>query len=102
VLLQVLDEPDQLAVGLDGEGHRAVVWVDQLVLDAVQIEAAPPAGDLGVGEDLGQPRGVVGRRRPKADGMAAQRSGLGRDHGLSFMRAPAGAGRWWRRPGPGR
>jgi hypothetical protein len=65
-LLPGLDEPDQLPVGLHSEGHGAVLGVDQLPWDPVEVEAAPPAGDLGVGEDLGQraaSSGVIGRRR---------------------------------------
>jgi hypothetical protein len=36
-LLPALDEPDQLPVGLDGEGDGAVVGVDQLPLEPVGV-----------------------------------------------------------------
>jgi hypothetical protein len=92
-LLPVLDEADQLPVGLHREGDRPVVGVDKFPLDPVQVVAAPPAGDLGVGKDLGQPHRVVGGRRPEADGLAVQRSGLGRDNGRCPYEG-AGRGCW--------
>jgi hypothetical protein len=44
VLLPVLDKPDHLPVGLDGEGRCAVVEGHQLSLDPVKVKAASTTG----------------------------------------------------------
>lgn len=67
-----LDIADDLAVVLDDEGEVGGVAVDQVVEDAREIEIAPPAGDVGLGQDRRQGRRILGRRRSQGDLAAAQ------------------------------
>ena len=66
------------AVELDHEGLLVRVALDELGLDALQVEAAPPVRDLGLGQDPEQGRGVGGCRRPERDVAAAQLHGVER------------------------
>ena len=57
VLLRVHDDPDQLAVRLDGERHRLRV-VEEIAPHSPLVVLAPPADDLGLLQDLDHARHV--------------------------------------------
>ncbi len=59
VLLDRLDVPDDDAVLLDDVRAFVRVADDQLGDDTLEIEVAPPARDLGLGEDRGEGRSVA-------------------------------------------
>jgi hypothetical protein len=70
-LLVVLDEADRLTLVEDREGRGVVPslgLLDQLGLADVR----PPAGHLGVGDELREPGSVLDPKRPEHDPFAAQ------------------------------
>ena len=84
VLLDGLDVADDLARVLDDERLLLGAGLDEVGHDALEVEGAPPAGHTWLGQDRGQRRGVLDRRRAQGDVAAAQfhgasvASGLGR------------------------
>ena len=62
-LLDRLDVADDDAVLLDDERDLLRAADDQLGDDALEVEVAPPASDLRLGQDRGQGRGVGRGRR---------------------------------------
>ena len=72
VLLDGLDVADDLAGVLDDERDLLGVTDDQLRDDAVEVEVAPPARDLGLGQDRGEDRRIGRRGRSEGDLVAAQ------------------------------
>ena len=80
-LLAELDAPHDRAANLDRERVRDVL---EPVLDGRLGPAlAPPAGDLGLGQDRADPLAISRDERPQDDG----RSGQGGQHRISLRRA---------------
>ena len=73
-----LRQPDHLALVLDRERGR-VVPAFGLVEQVLARDLAPPAGDLGLGADLGEPLDVAWFERPQAHPFTVQ-VGHDRDH----------------------
>src|SRR5207244_821651 len=73
-----LCQPDHLALVLDRERGR-VVPAFGLVEQVLARDLAPPAGDLGLGADLGEPLDVAWFERPQAHPFTVQ-VGHDRDH----------------------
>ena len=67
LLLDGLDVADDLAFMLDHEGELLGAAIDEVGDDTVEVEGAPPAGHLRLGQDRGQGRGVIDRRRAERD-----------------------------------
>jgi hypothetical protein len=74
-LLDCLDVPDDLAFVDDHEGVLLGIALDEVGDHPVEVEDAPPSGHRRFGEDPGEQRGVVERRRPQCDVPTVQLHG---------------------------
>jgi 23S rRNA (cytidine1920-2'-O)/16S rRNA (cytidine1409-2'-O)-methyltransferase len=72
VLLEVLDHPDDLVLGRNGEHDRPVVVAARLLEHVLRGQARPPRLDVGMGAELDDPLDVGLRQRPQDDAIPAQ------------------------------